>query len=79
MERDEVAVTVTLQILELADAFAVALGGHTGSDIDEYHRKTHQRRIGVIAASSEQSGQPVSHREYGQRQVAPTFPSRTDR
>jgi hypothetical protein len=65
MGRDEVAVTVTLQILELADSFAVALGGHTGSDIDEYQRKIHQRRVGVLAASSEQIVQPISHREYG--------------
>ena len=78
MERDEVAVIVTLQILELADAFALAFGGHTGSDVDEYQRKTHLRRIGVTAASGEQNGQPVSHRDYGQRQVTPTFRSRTD-
>lgn len=77
MDGQEVAVTVTLQILELASAFAAALGGRTGMDTDDYQRKVHQRRIGVTATDSA-TGQPVGHREYGQRQVSPTFPLGTD-
>lgn len=77
MDDREVAATVTLQILELASAFAAALGGHTGMDTDEYQRKVHQRRVGVTATDSA-TGQPVGHREYGRRQVSPTFPLGTD-
>lgn len=76
-DRNEIAVTVTLQILELATAFAVAVGGHTGMDTNEYQRKVHQRRVGVTAADREQAGHAVSHREYGERQVAPRFPMGT--
>jgi len=78
MTRGEVAVTVTLQIMELATAFAAALGSHTGMDTNEYQRKVHQRRLGASAADREQTGHAVGHREYGQRQVAPTFPLGTD-
>lgn len=77
MDSREVAITVTLQILELASAFAAALGGHAGTDVDEYQRKIHQRRIGVTVTDFA-TGQPVGHREYGQRRVSPTFPLGTD-
>lgn len=76
-DRDEIAATVTLQILELATALAVAVGGHTGMDTNEFQRKVHQRRLGVTVADREQAGHAVSHREYGQRQVAPRFPMGT--
>lgn len=77
MDRNEIAVTVTLQILELATAFAVAAGGHTGADTDEYLRKVHLRRLGVTEADRENDGNAVSHREYGNRVLAPRFPMGT--
>lgn len=78
MNSSEIAVTVTLQILELATAFAVATGGHTGMDTSEYLRKVHQRRIGATVADRPQTGHAVSHHEYGQRHMAPRFPLGTD-
>ncbi|NYJ18500.1 hypothetical protein [Glaciibacter psychrotolerans] len=78
MNRKEVAITVMLQILEVATALAVAAGGHTGTDTNEYQRKVHQRRIGATAVDREQPGHAVGHREYGRRQVAPSFPLGTN-
>jgi hypothetical protein len=77
MPHSEVAVTVTLQILELATAFAVVIGGHTGVDTDKYLRKIHQRRIGATAAGRDQPGFAVGHQEYGDHWMAPTFPMGT--
>ncbi|NQX10367.1 hypothetical protein HQQ80_01870 [Microbacteriaceae bacterium VKM Ac-2855] len=78
MERSDVATTVTLQLLELADAFATAIGGHTGISIENYKRKIHQRRIGATAADRPHDGQAVSHRDYGLERAAPSFPLGTD-
>lgn len=76
MDRNEIAVTVTLQILELATAFAVAAGGHTSADTDEY-LKVHLRRLGVTEADRGNDGNAVSHRECGDRVLAPRFPMGT--
>jgi len=77
MDRNEIAVTVTLQILELATAFAVAASSHAGSDADEYLRKVHMRRIGATAADRENAGRAVGHREYGDRFLEPRYPMGT--
>lgn len=77
MDRGEVAITVTLQILELATAFSVAVGGHTGAATDDFERKVHQRRLGATAADRDQPGHAVSHREYGQPPTVPRFPMGT--
>ena len=77
MSRSEVAITVTLQLLELATAFAVVLGGHTGMDTNEYLRKVHQRRIGATAVDRARPGFAVGHQQYGDRLMAPTFPMGT--
>ncbi len=59
------AVTVTLQILALATAFAVAAGGDAGADTDDCLRKVHLRRLGATEADRENEGHAVSHQEYG--------------
>lgn len=74
-DADEIARTVTLQLLELATALANVLHGHAGVDVEEFQRKVHSRRLGVSGADGTANGQAVHHRDYGRRQVEPTFPN----
>lgn len=74
VDRDEVARSVTLALLELAAAFAASIGRHCGLDPDPYLKKIHRRRVAVTAHDNPESGQAVEHCEYGERQVRPVFP-----
>lgn len=65
MDRNDISITVTLQVLELATAFARSIGGHSGADTDLYQRKVHQRRLGVTAADRPPAEYAVSHSDYG--------------